>query len=103
MANKKFLYGLGIGILGCNLYPLVKGKIRPMAIKIVEGAIGAGSITKASIEEINEKAMEHRQDRFKRESANFEQKQIKNNDELVDNMESLKKQLEELKTKFEGV
>ena len=103
MANKKFLYGMGLGILGCNIYPLFKGKLRPIAINMVKGAIGAGSITKSFIEEVNEQAMEKREQRFKRASENFDPNRINRNDEISENIEFLTNQLKELKNKIEVV
>lgn len=102
MANKKFLYGMGLGILGCNIYPLIKGKLRPIAISLVEGAIGAGSTTKSFMEEVNEKAMDRRKEGFKRVSENLEPNSLKSNDAGFENIESLKKQIEVLKNKIVG-
>jgi polyhydroxyalkanoate synthesis regulator phasin len=99
MNNKNLLYGFGIGILGCSMYSLMKEKLHPLAVKIVGGAINAGSTTKSFMEEVNEKAMDRRQERFKRVAENFEQKSSKHNDEMCKNIETLKKQLNELKDK----
>jgi len=102
MNNKKFLYGVGLGVLACNVYPLVKEKVHPIAVKIVGGAIATASTTKSFIEGVNEKAMEGRQERFRRSSENFETKSTNSTNEMSENIETLKKQLEELKNKLEG-
>lgn len=102
MANKKFLYGLGLGIIGSNVYPLLKDKLRPMAVKLVEGAIVAGSSTKSFLVEVNEKAMQQREERFKKAGENIEPKHLNSSDEVSENIEVLKKQIEELKSKING-
>ncbi|MDP4144574.1 MAG: hypothetical protein Q8936_08880 [Bacillota bacterium] len=103
MINKKFLYGVGIGVLGCNIYPLIKDKLRPVAVKMVEGAIAAGSTTKSFIEEVNREAIEQRQHRYKKRAEDFENESLNNNMEVSENIELLKKQIEELQARVNKV
>lgn len=103
MASKNFLYGLGLGFLGYNLYPLIKGKCRTMAIKMIEGAIETGSTAKFFVQDVNEKAMEYRQEFFRKKAEDIDSRLLSNNDKILENIESLKKQITELKSKIEGI
>ena len=103
MANKKFLYGIGIGLLSCNVFPLVKGKLFPLAVNMVKGAIATRRATKSFVQEVNEKAMAQRQERFKRTSENFKSNSLNSSDEISEDIESLKKQLENFKNKIKAV
>ena len=98
---KKFLFGLGVGVLGCSVYPMFKNKLRSMTVNMLEGAITAGTTTKSFMEEVNEKAMEHRENRFKRVSESLESNPLNENDENSKNIALLKKQVEELKNKIQ--
>lgn len=101
MNNRKFLYGVGVGVLGYNIiYSLIKDKLHPMAVNIAAGAISMGSATKSFIEDVNEKAMTHREERFKRVASSFDTKPIKRNEQMSENIQTLKKQLTELKNKI---
>lgn len=101
MNNKRFLYGLGIGILGCNIfYSLVKDKLHPIAVNIIGSAMAAGNATKSFIDEVNKKAMDNREERFKKVAENLEPRSLKDNNEVSENIDSLKKQLNELKNKI---
>ena len=101
MAIKKFLYGMGVGILGCNVYPLIKNKLCPIAVNMLKSAIAVECTTKSFIQEVNEQAIERRQERFKRISENFEPSALNSNDETSEHIELLKKQLRELKDKIQ--
>lgn len=101
MINKKFLYGLGAGILGCSIYSVVKDNLRPAAVKIVERAMAVQSSTKAFVNDINEEAVERRKKRFIREAENLDTKSLDNDDEISKDFNILKKQIDELKNKIE--
>lgn len=107
MLNKKFLYGLGIGLLGSKLYPSVKKNIKPIARKIIKNAIIARENTKAFINEI---ALE-----TNKEKINTGTNEIKKNnqDELIlleeeqryafNRIAELKKQLEDVSKKVDNL
>lgn len=49
MANRKFLYGFGIGVLADKLYKANKGKIRTAFIRVVQSALTLTNDTKGII------------------------------------------------------
>ncbi len=101
MNNKKFLYGVVVGILGCNIcHSLIKDRLHPIAVKIVRGALVAKDTTKSFAEEVNEKAMEHRKERFRRVAESLEPTLSNRNNQISANIDELKKQLNELKDKI---
>ncbi|MBC2581317.1 hypothetical protein [Clostridium sp. DJ247] len=53
MINKRFLYGVGLGLLGSKLYPKVKKNIKPVTRKIVKNVIIIGENTRTFINEIS--------------------------------------------------
>lgn len=53
MINKRFLYGIGFGLLGSKLYPKVKKNIRPVIRNIVKNIIIIGENTRTFINEIS--------------------------------------------------
>lgn len=107
MLNKKFLCGLGIGLLSCKLYPDVKNNIKPIAIKIIKNVIIFKENTKLFINGIAVEA--------KKEINNIYYKEIKKDkgDELTlleeeqkyafNRIVELKKQLEDVSKKVDNL
>lgn len=93
---------MGFGILCSNVYPLFKGRLRKTAVKLVEGAISAESTTKTFMEEVHEKALERRQERFKKASENLEAKSQESNEAVLKNLELIRKQIEELRVRIDS-
>jgi polyhydroxyalkanoate synthesis regulator phasin len=107
MLNKKFVYGLGIGLLGSKLYPNVKNNIKPITIKLIKNIIILKENTKLFINELTVEA--------KKETNNIYDKELKKDkqDELTlleeeqncsfNRIIELKRQLEDVSQKIDNL
>lgn len=72
MANKKFLYGLTLGILGPTLYRSCKHIIKPIAIKSFGGFSSINDYRKELITDIKNEAEENRRKHYTKKNKYFE-------------------------------
>lgn len=105
MLNKKFLYGVGIGILSSKLYPNVKNSIKPIAIEIIKNVVKITENSKAFINEITVKAKKEHNSIYITEMKKDNQEELKLLQEeqkyALNKIVELKKQLEDVSKKVD--
>lgn len=112
MASKKFFYGLGVGILSSMLYPKCKGKLRAAVVKTVQETLIACDAAKDFVNDIDEKAKEEREKRYKRfakeiveenitdKEISINTNEIKDSGNIKNEIYDLQKKLDELQSKL---
>jgi len=64
MINKGFLYGIGLGIAVCVIYPKIKDKLKPVSIKMLENVFLIGNTSKGFICEVIAEAQKIREEKY---------------------------------------